>query len=281
MYSFQTSRGLRPSGVCDRDTWSALFEASWTLGDRVLRLEDPPIRGDDVVELQRSLSRIGFDSGRVDGIFAASTERALRLFQRNSGLPEDGACDPETVDVLRVMLRMTGDGPGVIHLREIEHHTANAQVLSDLRLMIGQFGGLSEVARGLVRSLRKRDAVVISSDKPDTNEHATSANRFGAAAYIGFEASETPKLKLQYWGTENFESARGRRLATAIAQHCLSAGMDCTVEGMRLPILRETRMPAVLIECGNSEALAKNPDSLIAAIVVAAEEWAADTDDQS
>ena len=35
---------------------------------------------------------MGFDAGRVDGIFGRSTERALREFQRNVGLFDDGTC---------------------------------------------------------------------------------------------------------------------------------------------------------------------------------------------
>ncbi len=68
---FQYRRGLRVDGVCGPQTWAALVEAGLRLGDRFLYLRRPMLRGDDVADLQRRLSALGFDSGRVDGIFGA------------------------------------------------------------------------------------------------------------------------------------------------------------------------------------------------------------------
>ena len=47
------------------------------------------LRGDDVAELQQRLGALGFDAGRVDGIFGAETATALEALQRNAGLPTD------------------------------------------------------------------------------------------------------------------------------------------------------------------------------------------------
>ena len=95
--AFQAAHGLPPDGVCDEPTWTALVEASWALGDRLLAYRTPDdLRGDDVAELQRRLGRLGFDAGRVDGIFGPLTARALAEFQRNSGLHPDGICGFET-----------------------------------------------------------------------------------------------------------------------------------------------------------------------------------------
>ena len=47
----------------------ALIEAGWRLGDRLLVLAAPQLRGDDVTELQDALNQLGFDCGRPDGIF--------------------------------------------------------------------------------------------------------------------------------------------------------------------------------------------------------------------
>ena len=43
------------------------------------------LRGDDVAELQQDLGALGFDAGRVDGIFGPRTKDALEQFQRNIG----------------------------------------------------------------------------------------------------------------------------------------------------------------------------------------------------
>ena len=58
------------------------------------------LRGDDVAELQQRLCTLGFDTGRVDGIFGDATVRALDEFQRNAGLPVDGIVGGATLKEL-------------------------------------------------------------------------------------------------------------------------------------------------------------------------------------
>ena len=72
MRPFQEHRGLRSDGVCGPQTWSALVEAGRVLGDRLLYYRNPMLRGDDVATLQRQLGALGFDAGRVDGIFGSA-----------------------------------------------------------------------------------------------------------------------------------------------------------------------------------------------------------------
>ena len=90
-------RGLRVDGICGPETWGALIESGFQLGDRLLYLSSPMLRGDDVAELQRRLNALGFDAGREDGILGAETETALREFQRNAGTTADGVCGPATL----------------------------------------------------------------------------------------------------------------------------------------------------------------------------------------
>src|SRR5256714_13730578 len=117
---FQQARGLTVDGVVGRETYVALDEARWRLGDRVLSYTvSRPFVGDDVVELQQRLLEMGFDCNRVDGIFGASTEAALREFQRNVGVPPDGTCGPQTLKMLDGLVpRAVGGRPD--ELRESE-----------------------------------------------------------------------------------------------------------------------------------------------------------------
>jgi N-acetylmuramoyl-L-alanine amidase len=273
---FQLERGLRVTGVCDDDTWRALVEASWNLGDRVLMLVAPNLRGDDVGELQAALARIGFDCGRVDGIFGPATGRALEDFQRNSGLLIDGICGPLTVRALEVLARQTGSGPGVSTVRELEALASTTRSLADLRVVIGQFGGLSTLSRRVVQALRLRSATVIASDEPDASAQAAAANRFAAHVYVGFEATGDTESSVHYYAVPQFESTGGRLLATAIAQHCSKrlAGFAPVVRGMRLPVLRETRMPAVLITLGDLRQAVDHAAYLVDGVIAALAEWA-------
>lgn len=273
---FQGARGLRSTGTCDEDTWRAIVEASWHLGDRLLMLVAPNLRGDDVSELQAALARLGFDSGRVDGILGPGTTRALEDFQRNCGLYVDGVCGSATVQALRVLTRQTGTGPGVTAVRELEALTASARSLADLRVVVGQFGGLSALSRQLVQGLRQRSATVVASDEPDASAQAAAANRFAAAVYLGFEARPAPNSTLHYYAVPQFESVGGRALANQIADRCRAEvpSLQPEVAGMRLAVLRETRMPAVLFTLGSVQSALDHAPYLVTAVLDALETWA-------
>lgn len=94
--AFQQQRLLSEDGVVGEETWSALVDASFTFGDRTLYLRLPHFHGRDVLVLQQALNVLGFACGATDGIFGAYTERAVREFQRNAGLPSDGIAGPDT-----------------------------------------------------------------------------------------------------------------------------------------------------------------------------------------
>jgi len=95
--AFQAECGIVSEGAVDDRTWSALVDASFSLGDRMLYLRLPHFHGRDVTVLQRALNALGFACGTVDGIFGAFTEHAAREFQRNAGLTPDGIVGQNTV----------------------------------------------------------------------------------------------------------------------------------------------------------------------------------------
>ena len=97
--AFQNARGLSEDGVVGDETWSALVDSTFTLGDRMLYLRQPHFHGNDVRTLQGALNTLGFSCGEVDAIFGAYSEHAVREFQRNSGQPDDGIVGPGTVRV--------------------------------------------------------------------------------------------------------------------------------------------------------------------------------------
>ncbi len=101
--SFQRELGLTEDGFVGDETWSALVDATFTLGDRMLYLRVPHFHGNDARLLQQALNTLGFACGAVDGIFGGFTERAVREFQRNAALPADGIVGPETVRALMAL----------------------------------------------------------------------------------------------------------------------------------------------------------------------------------
>ena len=53
-----------------------------------------------VAGVQRLLSDMGFDIGKVDGAFGATTKSALRQYRRSRGLGQDGVIDNDVLDSL-------------------------------------------------------------------------------------------------------------------------------------------------------------------------------------
>lgn len=98
---FSVRAGLPAGGEVTEKVWSALVDASFSLGDRTLYLRMPHFHGHDVEELQRALGALGFAGGAHDGIFGAYTELALRKFQLNLGLPADGIAGAYTYAAIR------------------------------------------------------------------------------------------------------------------------------------------------------------------------------------
>ncbi len=271
--SFQEQRGVLVSGSCDEPTWLALIEAGWDLGDRLLMLNAPMLRGDDVAELQRSLNHVGFDCGRPDGIFGPLAARAVADFQRNSGLASDGICGAHTVRTLRLVSEKSGSGPGVASIRESEARNGPSSI-DGLRLVVGQFGGLSSITRTVARTLRERGASVMSTDEYEAPAQAAAANRFGANAYVGFDAHPAECSIISYFAVPSFESIGGRVLASHIVDE-LDGVLECRPElaGMRLPVLRETRMPAVLCTVGPVRSVVDRTNRLSEAVTRAVAAW--------
>jgi N-acetylmuramoyl-L-alanine amidase len=269
---FQANRGLPQDGVCDRNAWDALIEASWLSGARLLYLTSPHLRGDDIMSLQTNLALLGFDCGRIDGILGPNTVRSLTDFQQNYGLVADGICGAETLQALSRMSSQTGSGPGIVSIRESEklHHAA--RVGSSLKIVVGCFGDLQSVSRGLTRKLREQYDDVMTVEESDSALHATSANSFQADAYVGIAASAAQHHDIVFYETEGFSSPGGRRLAEAIAAQLEQVGPgQYAVRGMRLPILRATRMPAVVCLFGQSSQ--PQADAITQAICTAVSAW--------
>lgn len=270
---FQSDRGLSITGQCDDVCWAALLEASWSLGDRALVLRSPNMRGDDVAELQRILSRLGFDCGRIDGIFGPLAARAMSDFQLNAGLDVDGVCHASTVGMLKMLSRMTGDGPGIAAVRDAEEARTGLS-LDGRRVVVGHFGELESLRESLGAALREHGAMLIDMPETDIAAQWQKANLFGADVYVGFEAAPTRQARVAYYAVPSFESAGGKALAVLIERHLRDIVPGLRVEGMRVPILRETKMPAVLLTMGPVESLLPRSQRIAEAIFLALIAWA-------
>jgi N-acetylmuramoyl-L-alanine amidase len=276
---FQEDRGLRPDGVCGPQTWQALVEAGWRLGDRLLYHRHPMLRGDDVAELQRRLGALGFDAGRVDGIFGEQTAAALVDFQRNAGLTADGICGPATIAALDRLAAKAGAG-SVADVREREALRRAPRTLEGRRLTVGHTGGLDALASTLSQALTRAGAVVGLLREPDDSAQAAQANAFGAEAHLALRLREEGWL-VAYYAAHGFESPGGRRLAHLVAAEvgAILGEPTCSPRGMSVPILRETRMPAVCCELGPPALVVVRGADLAAALSAAVGRWVTEPTD--
>ena len=75
--------------------------------------------GDAVKGLQNALIGRGYDFGDVDGTFGPKTEEAVRHFQRDAGLNDDGIAGPRTWEALGVYVVQSGDTLSEIAERQL------------------------------------------------------------------------------------------------------------------------------------------------------------------
>ena len=203
-------------------------------------------------QLQTNLAKLGFDCGKADGIFGPLTVRALIEFQHNSGLVTDGICGPKTLRLLERVSGQSGTGPGIVAVREgelLRDPTSETRT----HVVIGTFAGTQHIARATTKVLRGSHADVVIADSPDAHQHAKTANSFDARVYIGLTTSESDTVTISSFETERFVSELGRSLALAITEALAPQFTDTPpiAVGSRLPVLRETKMTAVLVDFGS------------------------------
>jgi len=279
--TFQQRRGLRVDGVVGPETYRALDEARWRLGDRTLsQTVNHPYVGDDVAALQQRLLDLGFDPGRCDGIFGSRTAGALREFQRNVGLAADGILGPTTLAALQRLRRtVTGGSPsaqreeeqlrrgtgslsgrvvvldpghGGDDLGACAHDLAEAEVALDLAARIeGRLGALG-VETFLTRG---------ENTCPEDEERARFANETEADLLLSLHTdaalSQGPRgVASYYYGTGSSDrphsSAVGERLAQLVQNEIVARTdlLDCRIHPKTWQLLRMTRMPAVRVDVG-------------------------------
>ena len=275
--AFQRLRGLRVDGICGPQTWNTLVEAGFRLGDRFLYRRTPMLRGDDVAELQQRLCTLGFDTGRVDGIFGDATTRALGEFQRNAGLPVDGIVGGATLTEL-LRLESRHDAPQLVSAVRARAALRDAPpTLRGRHVGVGESGGLGSVAGALRRRLTLAGTRVTELHHPDDATQAREANELGVDVFVGLRLNPSTSLcRTAFWVGRHDESPGGRRLAELV-QHAVPEALgveDAGVHGMSVPLLRETRMPAVLVEVGPATIVVERARSLAAAISGALGQWA-------
>lgn len=245
--SFQESRGIRVDGACGPETWAALVESGFTLGDRLLYDRRPMLRGDDVADLQHRLNSLGFDAGREDGIFGPRTARALKDFQRNAGLAPDGIGGPEAVSTLVRLGTMAAGSVAEVREREL---LRDPRRLDGMRVYIATGPELHGLGDALARRLTEcRAQAILDPTGTDDADLAAAANDLDVDLFLALRLGPSPGCRCIYFASPRFRSEGGRRIASRItAELARWLPTEPDALGRSYRVLRETRMTAVVCE---------------------------------
>jgi N-acetylmuramoyl-L-alanine amidase len=266
--AFQQARGLSVSGLIDSPTEKALEEARWKLGDRSLRIQQPNMRGDDVANLQSRLVEMGFNPGRVDGIYGPITESAVKEFQKSVGTKIDGICGPGTViSLMRLMRTVTGGAPS--ELRAQADRAKRGPALADKVIVLDPSprSEISQLTFDLAQKIEGRlialgVSVFLSrgaTSSPSEAERINFANSVNAdlVISIGIDNYKNDKahgVSTYFYGSDQhgIHSLVGERFATLV-QREICARTDLAnnrTHAKTWDLLRLTKSPTIRIELG-------------------------------
>ena len=264
--SFQQARGLSVTGLVDEVTARALEEARWKLGDRSLNLQETPLmRGDDVAALQSRLTEMGFDCGRVDGIYGPRTELAVKDFQKSVGATVDGKCGPATIIALiRLTKIVSGGAPAA--MRESATQKNRGPALANKTIVLNPDGVDPLVYDVAVRTEGRLLALGASvfltrgaTNNPSESERIAFTNNSNADLMISlhedsYKNENAHGAATYFYGSDahGVHSIVGERFASLV-QREICARTDfanCRTHAMTWDLLRLTKAPAVRIDLG-------------------------------
>ena len=267
--SFQQERGLSVTGELNDATKRALEEARWKLGDRSLNLQPTALmHGDDVAALQSRLTEMGFNAGRVDGIFGERTESAVKEFQRSAGIKVDGRCGPATIIALiRLTKIVSGGAPS--QLRESAQQRNRGPALANKVIVIDPSSGSEEneivfdIAHRLEGRLLALGASVFlthgASNAPSESERIAFANSNNADLMISLhtDAHSNPDahgVSTYFYGSDahGIHSIVGERFASLVQREICARTdlLNCRTHAKTWDLLRLTKAPTVRVDLG-------------------------------
>ncbi|QGT99927.1 hypothetical protein SYNTR_1334 [Candidatus Syntrophocurvum alkaliphilum] len=149
--NFQRAKGIQVDGIVGSQTKSALQEevaksialrASLRYSDQTLSIGS---RGEAVSALQDDLTRQGFNTYGVDGIFGQNTHNAVENFQRAKGIQADGIVGPQTKLALQEEVAKSNAYRASLTYNANTNNNTNTTVSRGSRTDIHRYPHLSKV----------------------------------------------------------------------------------------------------------------------------------------
>jgi len=211
--AFRRDANLPEGEDVDLETWNALVDETFAFGNRLLYLRLPHFHGRDVFTLQTALAALGF-SCIADGIFGAHTEQAVREFQLNAGLSNDGIAGHSTFSAInRLRHAWEGKSPLRYETRALGFARA-AEVLERIPICIYGTDELARRIAGRISNLAMAttQASRVTSVQP-TEQTPDDSSLMIKLTTVGPATSEPTSIPLVIYDSDETINAR---MATAL-----------------------------------------------------------------
>ena len=233
--------------VTKEDLWEELINFGYKLGDRILSFNSTMLYGSDVEELQELLSRMGFYSEPINGLYSNSVAEAVTRFQENRGLAIDGVVGLNTVYEIRKLVRPGQEISLNEAIKSISPNLVTGTIGFNVCFDIPNMGSYKEQIN-FYQKIRKSciDEGMIPIFASEVNEDLDIKNKIQyinnlqPTLFISF--NQTTSESINYFKGRFSESIIGKQIAED-----LSKTLEVEKVGKSSIILKETKSVGIVI----------------------------------
>ena len=177
--AFQKKYNLTADGVAGSETLKKL-DSAYKNADSNTSTDDDSLRkgatGTAVKTLQTNLKKLGFYTAYVDGSFGATTERAVKAFQKKYGLTADGVAGSATLK--KIESAVASASSGKITTEQLDWFNGGKNVIPN-----GAVFQIKDVSTGLIFSARRQSGGNHMDAEPLTAEDTAILKKINGGTF--------------------------------------------------------------------------------------------------
>ena len=177
--AFQKKYNLTADGVAGSETLKKL-DSAYKNADSNTSTDDDSLRkgatGTAVKTLQTNLKKLGFYTAYVDGSFGATTESAVKAFQRKYGLTADGVAGSATLK--KIESAVASANSGKITTERLDWFNGGKNVIPN-----GAVFQIKDVSTGLIFSARRQSGGSHMDAEPLTAEDTAILKKINGGTF--------------------------------------------------------------------------------------------------
>ena len=177
--AFQKKYNLTADGVAGSETLKKL-DSAYKNADSNTSTDDDSLRkgatGTAVKTLQTNLKKLGFYTAYVDGSFGATTESAVKAFQRKYGLTADGVAGSATLK--KIESAVASANSGKITTEHLDWFNGGKNVIPN-----GAVFQIKDVSTGLIFSARRQSGGSHMDAEPLTAEDTAILKKINGGTF--------------------------------------------------------------------------------------------------